>query len=247
MSNKNSIASAAPDGSGHLVPVWLAFAAEPASQKKLNKLAEAMEWEIRIRLPDSAFQGMLAGAGRAIRQDANLLLLTGIPETEPDAGVAPGKKKRRREGMLAGNADLLRATIKGKFAEVGNQLERSIRAALSIARRRAARAIWKHLSRYEEVAEEKVGSYKHPSDNSFGELPYEIQKQIALAALKIAVSEKTLSEKNAAPAAVMIKKNLSEAQAARKLGISPQAVNEHLQKVKKHLPKIIDSQEFPFL
>ena len=247
MSNKNSIASAAPDGAGHLVPVWLAFAADPESQKKLNNLAEALEWEIRSRLPDGAFRGALAGSGRAIRQDANLLLLTGIPETKPDAGVASGKKKRRCEGMLAGNADLVRATINEHIGEMQNQLERSIRAALQIARRRAARAIWKQLSRHEEVAEEKVGSYKHPSDNSCWELPYEIQKTIALAALKIAVSEKILSEKNAAPAAVMIEKNLSEAQAARKLGISPQAVNEHLQKVKKHLPKIINSQEFPLI
>ena len=247
MSNKNSFASAAPAGAGHLVSVWLAFAAEPESQKKRNALAEALEWEIRIRLPDGAFRGALAGAGREIRQDANLLLLTGIPETEPDAGVTLGKKKRRCEGMLAGNADLLRATIKGKFAEVENELERSIRAALGIARRRAARAIWKQLSRYEEVAEENVGSYKHASDNSFGELPYEIQKKIALAALKIAVAEKILTAKNAAPAAVILKENLSEAEAARKLGISRQAVNEHIQKVKEHLPKIINSQEFPLL
>ena len=81
MSNKYSIASAAPDGAGHLVPVWLAFASEPESQKKLNNLAEALEWEIRNRLPDGAFRGVLAGAGQEIRQDANLLLLTGIPET----------------------------------------------------------------------------------------------------------------------------------------------------------------------
>lgn len=230
-----------------MVPVWLAFASEPESQKKLNNLAEALEWEIRSRLPDSAFRGALAGAGREIRQDANLLLLTGIPETKPDARVASGKKRRRCEGMLAGNADLFRATINKNIGEVENQLERSIRAALGIARHRAARAIWKQLLRHEEVAEEKVGSYKHASDNSSWELPYEIKKTIALAALKIAVSEKILSEKNAAPAAVMIEKNLSEAQAARKLGISPQAVNEHLQKVKKHLPKIINSQEFPLL
>ncbi len=77
------------------------------------------------------------------------------------------------------------------------------------------------------------------------ELPYEIQRELALAALRVAVTRHLLTPSNVSMAIRMIEGNLTESEVSRELGVYRQAVNQQMKKVSKHLPKLIDSFEFP--
>jgi len=216
---------AVPYRTGNLVLVWKAFALDPRNQRNINTLASAIEEEIRIRLPDYFFRGILGGYEAEIRQDAILMLL--------------GR-------YLTGNRDLSHYTAAGDPAGIANELGRSIGAAIRFAKLRLKRRLATGQNRSEELTEENGGFYDHPAKRKgFFALPYHAQLQLCLAALRVALSSKRVSPASAKVAMLMIEEGLSEAEAARVLGISPSGINQLLKKVRKHLPRIINNSEFP--
>ncbi len=223
MSTKTFIASAAPKGSDHMVEAWLAFAAAPLLKENLNNLAELLEAEVRRRIPHNSQEDLL-GIRDEIIQKTCLRLLG---------------------GHLSGNPKLLLATRSGSVAVISYQLRVCISTALKYERKEAIRRAVRHNARQTELTEDNGGVSLHPAGRSFWELPYEVQRELALAALRLAVTQRLLTASNAAMAIRMIEGNLTEAEVSREMGISRQAVNQRMEKVRKHLPKMIDTQEFP--
>lgn len=216
---------AVPYGAGNLVLDWKAFALDPRNQRNINNLASSLEEGIRIRLPDYFFGGMLRGYEAEIRQDAILMLL--------------GR-------YLAGNRNLAWHTTAGNLVGMENELQRSIAASIRFSKLRLKRRLAIGQNRSEELTEENGGFYDHPaSRKGFFALPYHAQLQLCIAALRVALSSKSVSPASAKVAMLMIEEGLSEAGAARALGKSPSAINQLLKKVRKHLPRIIKSMEFP--
>ena len=216
---------AVPYRTGNLVLVWKAFALDPRNQRNINNLAISLEEAIRIRLPDYFFSGILAGYEAEIRQDAILMLL--------------GR-------YLAGNRELALHTEDCNPAGIENELGRSIGAAIRYAKLRLKRRLATVQNRSEELTEENGGFYDHPaSRKGFFALPYHAQLQLCLAALRVALSNKSVSPAGAKVATLMIKEGLSAAEASRVLGKSPSAINQLLKKVRKNLPGIINNSEFP--
>jgi hypothetical protein len=223
MKTKTFIASAAPEGADHLVSAWLAFATTPDDKRKLNDLADLLEREVRLRLPDDSL-GSGFGNEADIRQKTCLRLL---------------------ESHLAGNRELIGATQTRSYAKMAVQIVYSINSALRIERKRAIRKTARELKRTRELTEDNGGSCSHPAGQTYWELPYEIQRELALTALALAVSQRLLTNANAAIARKMIEDDLTEAQVARELGVSRQAVNQQLKRVRKHLAKVVATQELP--
>ena len=223
MKTKTYIASAAPKGSDPMVEAWLAFAAAPLLKENLNNLAVLLEADVRRRLTGKSPEGSLG-----IRDD-----------------VLQSTCLRLLGGHLAGNRNLMFATNSGDEAVVSRELRTCISTALNYERKEAVRRAVRHNARHAELTEHNGGVCRHSVGRSFWELPYQIQRELALAALRIAVAQHLLSASNAAMAIRMIEDNLTEAEVSRKLGVSRQAVNQQMKKVRKHLPQIIASQEFP--
>lgn len=225
METNTQTASAASQKAENLVQAWLAFAAAPERSETLNTLAEFLEDEVRRRLPDST-RGL--GEPAEIRQNTCLRLLG---------------------GHLVGNQQLLEATRTGNENEVDRQLRICIATAVRFehleSTRRAARDAARDAARRRELTEKNGGTYRHPVQKAFWDLPYEIQRTLVLAALRMGVAQGLVTRPNASLVTRMIEENLSEAEVSRRLGISRQAVNQQVQKVRKHLPKLIASQEFP--
>ena len=225
MNTRHTTKMAVPYRTGNLVLVWKAFASDPRNQRNINNLASAINEEIRIRLPDYLFRGILGGYEAEIRQDAILMLL--------------GR-------YLAGNRDLALYTAAGNLEGMENELGRSIGAAIGFAKLRLKRRLATGQNRSEELTEENGGFYDHPaSRKGFFALPYHAQLQLCLAALRVALSSKSVSPASVKVATLMLEEGLSAAQVARVLGKSPSAVNQLLKMVRKQLPRIIDNAEFP--
>jgi DNA-binding CsgD family transcriptional regulator len=190
--------------------------------KNLNNLADLLEQEIRRRLPDNARESGL-GINPDIRQQTCLRLL---------------------QSHLAGNAKLIEATKSGDEADIAAQIDISISTALRYERQNGSRGATEAIARKRELTEDNGGVCHHPAGQTYWELPYELQRELALAALSLGVSQRLLTSANAKIARTMIENNLTEAQVSRELGASKQAVNQQMKRVRKHLSKIIDTQEF---
>lgn len=223
MKTKTFIASAVPKGTENLVEAWLAFAAAPLLNENLNTLAECIEADVRRRIPEASPEGCL-GIREDILQNTCLRLLS---------------------GHLAGNANLLVATKSGDESAIHRQLRVSISTALNYERREAMRRVNRYSSRQRELTEHNAGMCHHPAGRSFWELPYELQRELALAALRLAVSHRLITHSNASIASRMIEGNLSEAEVSREMGVSRQAVNQQMKRIRTRLPKLIATQEFP--
>jgi hypothetical protein len=221
MDTKTNTASAAPKRAENIVQAWLAFAAAPERKETRNTLADFVEEDVRRRLPDGDGRH---GNAADIRQQACLRLLG---------------------HHLTGNAGLLQATKTGNENEIDKQLRISIASAVRFERMEATRKAGREATRRRELTEENGGTCRHPAGRSFWELPYELQRQLVLAALRTAVAQGLVTRPNASVVTRMIEENLTEAEVSRALGVSRQAINQQVLKVRKHLPKLLASQEFP--
>jgi len=172
--------------------------------------------------------GLLKGKEDEIRQESILLLLS---------------------RYLAGNADLIAATKKANLAEIKSQLQRSIFAAVQATSRSLLRSIERERKRYEysdSIDEHPRATCLHPAERTtLWQLPYETQLELVFGALRMAIEEKLLPEKNLQLVMTMLKAGLSQTQIALSLGISRQAVHQRIEHVRNHLRKQIEKEEFP--
>ena len=95
-------------------------------------------------------------------------------------------------------------------------------------------------SRYKPFDFKNGGVCKHPSDLSSADWPVDLKARIVIKSVRRAVSEGHLSVGNASIVDLLCDGNLSVAQAARCLKITPEAVRQQLWRVKRVLPKVLD-------
>lgn len=186
---------------------------------------------LRSRLPDYSLPGMLRGCEADIRQETNLLLL--------------GK-------YLRGNPQLLEATRNEDWFEIGNQLERSISAALNVVIWRMRHALVQEAERRREFAAEAYWMRGMQNGEPFAGrsiwiFPIAIQIEIALGMLNSAVNTKRLSPSAAAIVAMMLEERMTQSEVARRLQISRSAVHQRLQPVCAYLRKTVEEavEKFP--
>jgi predicted RNA polymerase sigma factor len=155
--------------------------------------------------PPGRFNGVLAGLENEVRQEACLILLN---------------------RFLADNPHLNRET---RPQAVGRHLIKSVKICVRYAVGRIAR----QKSRRCEIAaqESQFGSVNHPRCRTFADLSFEEKRALALATLELAVEEKLLSAQNEAVFRLQLMGGHSQREIAKKLGVSPSAIHQRLQRV----------------
>jgi len=208
-----------------LATAWLGFAAKPECVKALNKMADALDHELHLRLPEDTLGGLLLGRESEVRQNVNLLLL---------------------ERYLLGNRQLVDVTrTKGSDLDISDQIGRSINSALSIITRRMRRAAAKESARWQVLSEAEVksGFYHHTSNLGFWDLPYVAQRELALFLLRKAASQARITPKSTALASTMVEQELTQAEMARRMHISRAAVHQQLAPVRQALRAAVEAEE----
>jgi len=205
---------------------WIRFTEYPECQQRLNALAVNLDKLLRARLPEDTLKGLLKGREREIQQDAHLLLLS---------------------RFLSGNRKLLQATRTGTHSEILNQVQRSISAAVNINMRRLRRMLSQESNRWVPLPEDagSFGRYDHVSNRGYWELPYPIQRELALLMIRRALQQARITRGSAMLATTMIEQNLTQAEMARQLRVSRSAVNQRLASVRECLRADLAPEE-PF-
>jgi len=204
------------------------MSSNPECPAAANQLAVCLDELFRLRLPRAHYTGILEGREDDVRQEAYLLLV--------------GK-------YLAGNPALLAATAAGDRRLIAEEIHRSLGSSIRSVSKTLKKQLLRHqqMHTYGEDPDTHAGhTCIHPACRvHLWELPFEMQRQIVFASLRIGVQENLIYARSAQLAMDMLDQGLSQSQIARSLGVSRQAVHAMLAPVRKHLAEIVATQEFP--
>lgn len=149
--------------------------------------------------------------------------------------------------LLAGNKALGAATQARHRKWISGQLRRSISAALRFSRWKILKSLGRSLC--EIQTEQQLcerASYQHPANiTRLCDFSIEVQQQLILEMLRRAMNELALTTDRAELARSLVTNNLTQAEVARSLGISRQAIHQRLNPVWRYLRRAIEDQEFP--
>ena len=211
-----------------LARAWQDYCHDPDSSLAADLLAIHLDAQFKRRVPDGHFTGILKGRDGDVRQEAYLLLL--------------GK-------YLGGNPGLLAATATGNRQAIVDEIQRSLGSSI----RSVSKTLKKQMLRHEKIHAYGEDIDTHPKNTcthpacreNIWELPFELQKQIVFASLRIAIRDNRLLARSARVVMDMLEKGLTQSQIAESQGISRQAVHAILAPVRRHLVKVVATQEFP--
>lgn len=207
---------------------WAQYLKDPGDSEAMDRLARELEGQLLKYLPKRSRSGILCGREGEIRQEALLLLL---------------------QRYLGGNTSLLKATKKQSLAEISQELRRSILGALQASQRKLIHKLRRELKQTdycERIEDHLLGVCCHPSEhNSVWQLPYEGQRELVFAGLRIAIAKHLLPTGSAELVIKMIEENLTQSAMAEATGVSRQAVSQRLTPVRKYLKRYVEETEFP--
>jgi transposase-like protein len=207
---------------------WQQYCSDPGNGLLGEHLAIEIDALLKRRLPRGRLAGVLLGREEEVRQEAYLLLV--------------GK-------YLAGNADLMAATAGGNRLQIMNQIHKCVGGSIKSVSLTIKKALKRHLEWHVYGTEPQdcpQATCVHPSwRKHLCEISFEEQRALVFGALAQAVRKKLLRARSARIAMDMVDRRLNQRKIARSLGISRQAVHRLLAPVRKHLPAIIENQEFP--
>jgi hypothetical protein len=191
-----------------------------------ENFASLLVQRLKQILPDNSLREILKGQEPEIRQEASLMLL---------------------QRFLQGNQHLHQAAEREDLADVANQLQKSIGAALRLGRLRILRSIHSQRKRFTEFEEEKHFAQSiHPSFHiHVGQLPYEAQRLLLLFLLEEGVMKRMISGSNAQIVQRMLDHGISQSCMAIELGVSRQAVNQRIRCVGEVVRESLEKTEFP--
>lgn len=230
MNNHTNSSLAASSEAPHnsVAQKWLSLWNNPDDEHALDQLGTEIDYLLCRLLPRGRILGPLLDWEADIRQEAGLLLY---------------------QRYLAGNKDLISASRLQDHEEITGQIRRAVWVALKVT-------IWRYRKKFRRVIqlfessanidEFKDIAWPHPAEyRRIGELPLDVQLHLVRSVLRRAVREKRLSVENAAIASTLLEGNISQAQLAKSLGVSRQAINQRLLPVRQYLQSAIHDEEFP--
>jgi len=222
----NDTETSSDDFPDPLTDSWIALTQAPDDEAARNRFAVELNDLVRKFLLRFSLIAPLRHLGDDLCQEASLLLFT---------------------KLLAGNHELVAATRAGHRALIAEQIRRSVSAALRFAKWKLLKMIARAPGQpHAEKDKTEVVTYQHPAHfTALRELPFETQQKLVLDMLREAVNEWRLPSDNAELAQTLLENNLTQADLARSLRISRQAVSQRLKPVWQYLHKTIDDQEFP--
>lgn len=223
-----AFAAKAGSSSQEAALAWFAYCFAPGMPSAREELANHLDRLLQERLPDGCYAAPLQGMEGDIRQKAHLLLI--------------GR-------YLAGNAELLQATVAGDLDEVAKELFKSAAGAVRAERDSLRRKLNRELEHIKEVSDlESIPDLRntHPANcRALWELPFEQQQLLVFAALEKAVTQHLVTSRSAGLAREMVEDGKSQSDVARSRGVSRQSVHEALGPVREILAKLIEAEEFP--
>lgn len=214
------------DFSDPLADSWIAFVQAPDDEFVRNRFATELNDLVRKFLRPSTLIAPLKNLSDDLCQEACLLLFS---------------------KLLTGNKYLLAATRARHRSLIAGQLRCSVSAALRFTKWKALKKLARAPVQPQPAKEKReIVTCQHPANfKTLREFPPEAQQKLVLDMLRQAVRELHLTSDNAELARTLLENDLSQAELARSLGVSRQAVSQRLNPVWRYLRKAIDDHEFP--
>lgn len=190
----------------------------PDGGEDLNRTAEELDTLARKRLPDRVLGGILKGYESDIRQDAILLALEWY---------------------------LRQAIDPGTHSKYPWHAARAIAAALNISKRDHIKAIKKETDMLRAMPSDGASVQEHPARISPCDWSLPTKRRVIRKAIRIALKDGRISPANAVVAMSVLIKRVPVRDMAERLGVHRSAVYQHLTRIRREVPDIIDQIEVP--
>ena len=190
--------------------------ARAAGVGNLDQMAVELEDLARKRLPDRVLQGVMAGHEDDIRQDAILLALGWYLRSESSPTGLPGHAWHP---------------------------PRAIAGALRIARRDCIKALMKEQKALRELPHHQTGTTCHPVMIRKCDWPTPTMRTLVSTAIHVAHRTGKISASNATVALEVLVDGIQVAEVAKRCNVHRSNIYQHLTRVRRHIPTIIDRLE----
>ena len=191
--------------------------------KNLSGPADEIDSICRKRHPDGVIRsGILAGREPEIRQEALIMVLSGFLEGHP--GYQAAKE--------SGNQEIMES-----------QMERCVAIALRICKKRLKSILVRNSERHVPITDQHGGICKHPSDWNTSDWPLSVRVSVILRATDEAVKLKKISPMNAGLLNMVVSEGMNVEEISTRLAVSPNAIYQQLQRIRKVLPEVIGQLE----
>lgn len=187
-------------------------------QAELNQTAAELNSLARTRLRDKVLRGILKGYEDEIRQDAILLSLGWYV----------------REKMSP-----------DKYAKYSWCPPRAIAAALKIQKREYIKALKGKAEMLDRFSLELSGVNIHPSQVNVSAWPTSARRTVVQKAIRIALRNNQISAVNAVVGVGLLVDGIPARTLATRLKVSRSAIYQHLGRVRRAIPNIIESIDVP--
>lgn len=192
------------------------------NEQNLDDLAAELDCLARKSLRDGVLKGVLSGQEYEIRNDAVLLALQWFVRTSNPA--------------MPNNIE--------KLVPIWHA-PRALAHALKIVKMRLARSLTKGTLETVLINETNGGSTPHPSDLTPKEWPAAIAREVLCRGIRLAAKSGLISQANACIARMVYLDDMPISQIAIRRGVHRSAVSQQIWKVKRVLPEILETIEFP--
>lgn len=192
------------------------------NEQNLDALAAELDCLARKSLRDGVLKGVLSGQEYEIRNDAVLLALQWFVRTSDPA--------------MPNNIE--------KLVPIWHA-PRALAHALKIVKMRLARSLTKGTLETVLINETNGGSTPHPSDLTPKEWPAAIAREVLCRGIRLAAKSGLISQANACIARMVYLDDMPISQIAIRRGVHRSAVSQQIWKVKRVLPEILETIEFP--
>jgi hypothetical protein len=146
------------------------------------------------------------------------------------------------EQYLGGNSKLRRALTAKRSMAISQQIERTINAVVTIARKRTLKALKERLVFMADLPDLLV---QHPREISLADLPVDLKMEMARKAVE--ESREEIGHKTADLLSDILKRSCPISEVARELGVSRQAIHMRLAPAIKKVRARMERIELPHL
>lgn len=208
---------------------WLSYHADP--HKEGTKEALAVEVDAALKRGYPRLRGQwLQGSEADVQSRAATLLV---------------------DSYFTGNRRLLRATKRGDLPKIADELLRSLRGAVSTAKRDTLKPIRKHLKLLDEVARvsaRTLRSVRHPANfRGLHDLPIAAQRELLIDLVGQGVDSEAITRETGQLATKVIDENMTPTAAGCALGMSRRKAHAQMQRLRGYINRNLEQTEFPMV